>query len=111
MAYLIHEDRTRQIDEEWQALLRRPDAPPLPPEEPTVGLGTRLNAAVRAVSTERRVRIGGLGRAGAARRFRRRRRDGAGAGRRGRHAGEQREGGEAGTDHGSRLGEVAAAAR
>jgi len=48
MAYLIHEDRKRQIDEEWQAMLRRPDAPPLPPAEPTVGLGTRLNAAVRA---------------------------------------------------------------
>jgi hypothetical protein len=48
MAFLIGEDRTRQVDEDWQAMLRRPDAPPLPPEEPTVGLGTRLSAAVRA---------------------------------------------------------------
>ena len=48
MAFLIHEDRKHRIEQEWQELLRRPDAPPLPPEEPTVGLGTRLSAAVRA---------------------------------------------------------------
>lgn len=48
MAFLIAEDRSRRRDHEWQDMLRRPDAPPLPEEAATVGLRTRLSAAVRA---------------------------------------------------------------
>ena len=35
----------RSIDAEWQALLARPDAPPLPPE-PAVGAGRLVRASL-----------------------------------------------------------------
>jgi hypothetical protein len=48
MVYLINADFERRREEEWLELHRRPDALPLPPEEPRVGIRTRLSAAVRA---------------------------------------------------------------
>ena len=48
MVYLINADFERRREEEWLELHRRPDALPLSPEEPRVGIGTRLRAAVRA---------------------------------------------------------------
>jgi broad specificity phosphatase PhoE len=47
MVYLINADFERRREEEWLALHRRPDALPLPPEEPTTDVGTRLSAVVR----------------------------------------------------------------
>jgi broad specificity phosphatase PhoE len=47
MVFLINADFERRREEEWRALHRRPDAPPLPPEEPTIDVGTRLSAVVR----------------------------------------------------------------
>jgi hypothetical protein len=50
MAFLIRDDAERRREREWQELLHRPDAEPLPPEpeRASVGIGTRLSAAVRA---------------------------------------------------------------
>jgi len=45
--FLITQDAERRREREWQELLRRPDAPPLPPEEPTIDVGTRLAATIR----------------------------------------------------------------
>jgi broad specificity phosphatase PhoE len=47
MAFLLTVDSARRRDEEWQAMLRRPDAPPLPPEEPAIDVGARLAATIR----------------------------------------------------------------
>jgi hypothetical protein len=44
----INEDFERRRDEEFQAMLRRPDAEPLPPEpEKGPGFGMRLSVAIR----------------------------------------------------------------
>jgi len=40
-------DMERWHEEEWQAMLRRPDAPPLSPEEPAIDVGARLAATIR----------------------------------------------------------------
>jgi hypothetical protein len=45
--FLITQDAERRREREWQELLHRPDAPPLPPEEPTIEVGTRLAATIR----------------------------------------------------------------
>ena len=47
MVYLINADSERRREEAWRELHRRPDALPLPPEEPTIDVGTRLSAIVR----------------------------------------------------------------
>jgi hypothetical protein len=44
----VNQDFDQRREDEWQELLRRPDAEPLPPEpEPGPGLGTRLAIVVR----------------------------------------------------------------
>jgi hypothetical protein len=47
MVFLIYEDFERRREQEWQELFRRPDAPPLPPEEPAIDVGLRLAATIR----------------------------------------------------------------
>jgi broad specificity phosphatase PhoE len=47
MVYLINSDLERRREEEWRALHRRPDALPLPPEEPAIDVGTRLSRMIR----------------------------------------------------------------
>jgi len=63
VAFLIREDAEQRREREWQELLHRPDAEPLPPEPvpaPTVGMATRLRAAAHAfldpLPVERRLR-------------------------------------------------------
>jgi hypothetical protein len=44
----VNQDFDKHREDEWQELLRRPDAEPLPPEpEPGPGLGTRFAIVVR----------------------------------------------------------------
>jgi|KBSMisStaDraftv2_1062788.scaffolds.fasta_scaffold1299295_2 broad specificity phosphatase PhoE len=47
IAFFLTTDIARRHEEEWQAMLRRPDAPPLPPEEPAIDVGARLAATIR----------------------------------------------------------------
>ena len=47
MVFLITQDAERRREREWQELLRRPDAPPLPPEAPTIDVGLRLATTIR----------------------------------------------------------------
>ena len=47
MVFLITQDAEGRREREWQELLRRPDAPPLPPEEPAIDVGLRLAATIR----------------------------------------------------------------
>jgi broad specificity phosphatase PhoE len=47
MVFLINEDFERRREQEWQEALRRPDALPLPPEEPAIDVRARLSAVVR----------------------------------------------------------------
>ncbi len=46
MMTLIKHDFEKRREEEFIALHRRPDALPLPPEEPTPSFGDRLSAVV-----------------------------------------------------------------
>jgi len=46
MVSWIEEEFERRRDEEFQATLRRPDALPLPPEEPNASFGERLSRVV-----------------------------------------------------------------
>jgi broad specificity phosphatase PhoE len=46
MTSWIEEEFERRREEEFQATLRRPDAPPLPPAEPTASFGDRLSRVV-----------------------------------------------------------------
>jgi broad specificity phosphatase PhoE len=46
MVSWIEEEFERRRNEEFQATLRRPDALPLPPEEPTASFGERLSRVV-----------------------------------------------------------------
>ena len=47
MAFLLTQVLERERNEEWEAMLRRPDAPPLPPVEPALDVGTRLAGLIR----------------------------------------------------------------
>jgi broad specificity phosphatase PhoE len=47
MAFLLTQVIERERNDEWEAMLRRPDALPLPPVEPTVDVGARLAAVIR----------------------------------------------------------------
>jgi broad specificity phosphatase PhoE len=46
MVSWIEEEFERRREEEFQATLRRPDALPLPPAEPTASFGERLSRVV-----------------------------------------------------------------
>ena len=47
IVFLITQDAESRREREWQELLRRPDASPLPPEEPAIDVGLRLAATIR----------------------------------------------------------------